>query len=141
MDREPNQSEAQPFEYGTGLTGEGASLFDFERFPLQNFPLATHAETNQTRIREIMGEFELVRAMLDDALHTYRKYALVKGRRAQRLFREVDDWISVDDWEWPFSFINVCEVLDLDPGYIRTGLKLWRQRAHNGDQTIKDSAA
>jgi hypothetical protein len=139
MDREAQQSEAQPFEYG-GATGEG-SFLDFERFPIQNFPLATHAETNQSRIREIMGEFELVRAMLDDALHTYRKYALANGRRAQRLFREVDDWISVDDWDWPFSFVNVCAVLDLDPGYIRTGLRLWRERARDGGQMIKDSAA
>ena len=141
MDREPNQSEAQAPEYGMNLTGEGGSFLDLERFTLQNFPLATHAESNQTRLREIMGEFELVRATLDDAIHTYRKYALAKGRRAQRLFREVDEWISVDDRSWPFSFVNICEVLDLDPGYIRTGLKLWRQRAHDSGQTIEHSAA
>jgi hypothetical protein len=137
MDREGNHSESQSAEYGVGGNGEGGSFLDLERFPLQNFPLASHAESNQTRLREIMGEFELVRATLDDAIHTYRKYALAKGRRAQRLFREVDEWLSADDCSWPFSFVNICEVLDLDANYIRTGLKLWRERA----QTAKQSAA
>jgi hypothetical protein len=136
MDREVNQPESQSAEYGVGAFGEG-SFFEFERFPLQNFPLGTHAEPNQARLREIMGEFELVRATLDDAIHTYRRYAFAKGRRAQRLFREVDEWISAEDWSWPFSFVNICEVLDLDPDYIRTGLKLWRERA----EATKQSAA
>jgi hypothetical protein len=138
MDREVNQSESQAAEYGLG---EGGSFLDLERFPLQNFPLASHAETNQARLREIMGEFELVRATLDDAIHTYRRYAFAKGRRAQRLFREVDEWISADDWSWPFSFVNLCEVLDLDAGYIRTGLKLWRERAESRAETPKQPAA
>jgi hypothetical protein len=134
MDREVNQSESSAGEFG-GF-GE-ASFAEFERFSLQNFPLGSHAESNQARLREVMGEFELVRATLDDAIHTYRRYAFAKGRRAQRLFREVDEWISADDWSWPFSFVNICEVLDLDPDYIRTGLKLWRERA----QAAKQSAA
>jgi hypothetical protein len=141
MDREPNQSESQASEFGLGSLAEGGSFLDLERFPLQTFPLGTNAESNETRVREIMGEFELVRATLADALHTYRKYALAKGRRAQRLFREVDEWISVDDWAWPFSFVNICAVLDLDPSYIRTGLKLWRERAQERAQPTNQSAA
>ncbi|MGH7826300.1 MAG: hypothetical protein ACREQ7_14140 [Candidatus Binatia bacterium] len=133
MDREPNQAESQSAEFGVGETG---SFLDLERFPLQSFPLGTHADSNQARVREIMGEFELVRATLADAIHTYRKYALAKGRRAQRLFREVDEWISVDDWSWPFSFVNICEVLELDPGYIRTGLRLWLEHAEDHTQTM-----
>src|SRR5688572_15830171 len=113
MDREVNQPEAQSAGFDVGAMGESGSFLDLERFPLQTFPLASKAESNQARLRELMGEFELVRATLDDAIHTYRKYALAKGRRAQRLFREVDDWFSAEDWSWPFSFVNICDVLDL----------------------------
>jgi hypothetical protein len=33
-----------------------------------------------------------------------------------------------DDDLWLYSFPNVCQILDLDPDYIRTGLKRWRSR-------------
>lgn len=141
MDREVNQPESQSAEFTAGGMGESGSFLDFERFPLQTFPLASHADSNQARLREIMGEFELVRATLDDAIHTYRKYAMAKGRRAQRLFREVDEWFAAEDWSWPFSFVNICEVLDLDASYIRTGLKLWREHAQGSSQSLKQSAA
>lgn len=31
-------------------------------------------------------------------------------------------WISRNDRTWPFSFINICEALELDPEYIKRGL-------------------
>jgi hypothetical protein len=130
MDQESSQGQALPsFEFTADSGTDAGSLFDFERVSLQNFPLGTHAESNAIRLREIMGEFELVRATLDDAINIYRRYALAKGRRAQRLFREIDEWLAADDWSWPFSFVNICAILDLDPDYIRTGLKMWRERA------------
>jgi hypothetical protein len=141
MDREANQSESHAGDLALGATGDSGSLFEIDRLPFGSFPLASQTESNQTRARELMGEFELMRATLDDAIHTYRKYAHVKGRRAQRLFREVDEWVSAEDYSWPFSFVNICEVLDLDPDYIRTGLRLWRERAQSDPRTVKRSAA
>ena len=32
-----------------------------------------------------------------------------------------------DDSHWPFSFVNICVVLGLEPGYLRQGLKQWHQ--------------
>lgn len=96
-------------------------------FQMTTLPLATHAATNETRRLEVMGEFVLVQAILREAIRTYQKYALRKGTRASRLFREVDEWFSSEDRQWFFSFANVCDVLGLEPTYIRTGLKLWRE--------------
>ncbi|HWO42934.1 MAG TPA: hypothetical protein VNO43_14130 [Candidatus Eisenbacteria bacterium] len=141
MEHEASRPEAQSTDFEFGPAGDRGLFFEFDRFPLQNFPLGVHAESNQTRFREISGEFELVRATLADAVHTYRKYAHAKGRRAQRLFREVEEWIFVDDWSWPFSFRNICEVLELDPDYIRTGLKLWRERTRDQSGAIRQNAA
>jgi hypothetical protein len=95
---------------------------------ISSMPVGIHAATNQTRRMEVMGEFILVQAILREAIRTYQKYAVKKGHRASRLFREVNEWFSSDDRQWFFSFVNVCDILGLEPTYIRTGLKLWRER-------------
>ena len=38
------------------------------------------------------------------------------------------DWIESGEREWPFSYENICEVLGLNPEYIRRGLSKWRQQ-------------
>jgi hypothetical protein len=95
---------------------------------ISSMPVGIHAASNQSRRMEVMGEFILVQAILREAIRTYQKYAVKKGYRASRLFREVNEWFSSDDRQWFFSFVNVCDVLGLEPTYIRTGLKLWRER-------------
>jgi hypothetical protein len=107
---------------------KGADFSDDMIFHMTNYPVASHATSNEMRRLEVMGEFVLVQAILREAIRTYQKFAVRKGTRANRLFREVSDWFSADDRQWFFSFVNVCDVLGLEPTYIRTGLKLWRER-------------
>ena len=95
---------------------------------ISSMPVGIHAASNQSRRMEVMGEFILVQAILREAIRSYQKYAAKKGHRASRLFREVNEWFSSDDRQWFFSFVNICDVLGLEPTYIRTGLKLWRER-------------
>jgi hypothetical protein len=95
---------------------------------ISSMPVGIHAASNQTRRMEMMGEFILVQAVLREAIRTYQKYAQKRGQRASRLFREVNEWFSSEDRNWFFSFVNVCDILGLEPTYIRTGLKLWRER-------------
>jgi hypothetical protein len=77
---------------------------------------------------QMMAEYSLVEAVLREAIREYQKFAGQQGRRSSRLFREVHAWFLEDDRKWDFSFINVCQILDLEPGYIRTGLKMWSDR-------------
>jgi hypothetical protein len=84
-------------------------------------------ESSEAR-RQELGEYGLVEAILREAIREYQKCAGQKGRRNARLFREVHQWFLADDRHWDFSFINVCEILDLEPTYIRTGLEIWRDR-------------
>lgn len=74
------------------------------------------------------GEVALMRAVLEDAIGCFQKQSVKSGRRAQRLAKEAEEWLFTDDPHWPFSFVNICAVLGLDPGYLRLGLKRWRQR-------------
>ncbi len=78
--------------------------------------------------RETSGEVALMRAVLADALLCFQRQFLSSGRRTQRLAQEAEEWFRTDDPHWLFSFVNVCAVLGLDPGYIRMGLRRWQQQ-------------
>ena len=73
-------------------------------------------------------EKALLIALLEDAVESYRKLAGVQDREGREWSHEARDWIFSQDREWIFSFNNVCELLDLDPDYIRRGLRENRMR-------------
>ena len=68
-------------------------------------------------------EKALLIALLEDAVHEYRKYSRARDRDGQARFQEAADWIMADDDTWIFSFRNVCELLGLDPEYVRRGVR------------------
>ena len=78
------------------------------------------------RIR-LQPECRLLWAVLENAIETYMKYATATSRRGQRLFREADEWIGKDETTWLCSFVNICQVLGMDPDYVRGGLTRWRE--------------
>ena len=61
--------------------------------------------------------------MLEDAIDCYLKYCSAKTRRGKRIFTEAAQWIFDRDDDWLFGFDNICEMLKLDPDYIRRVLK------------------
>ena len=80
------------------------------------------------------GERRLMRAVLKDALAILFKYDATQDRRGQRLLAEAQHWIESDDADWPFSFVNVCDALGLDPSCVRERVARCRatQRARAG---------
>ena len=64
--------------------------------------------------RAISPERELALAVMEQALNDLATHRFATRRRAQRLYWEAYDWISADDREWPFSFVNLCSVLGLE---------------------------
>jgi hypothetical protein len=65
-------------------------------------------------------EQRLMAAVLEDAVRELvRPSGAGYGARARRR-AEVELWFESDDVGWPFSFVNVCEALDLDPGGVRS---------------------
>ena len=72
-------------------------------------------------------EKRLMLAVMEDAISTFQKSVRGLTRRQRRLFRETEEWIGSADSRWPFSFENICETLQLNPGYIRRGLRLWKE--------------
>ena len=68
-------------------------------------------------------EIRLIAAVLEDAIDCYLKYCSAKTRRGKRIFAEAAQWIFDRDEDWLFGFENICEMLKLDPDYIRRVLK------------------
>ncbi len=77
----------------------------------------------------VRGEKHLMLAVLEDALDCFQKYAFARETHARQLFSEAYDWIHSDDREWPFSFANICETLEINPQYLRRGLERWKRQA------------
>jgi transposase-like protein len=74
------------------------------------------------------GEKRLILSVLEDAVECYMKCIDATSNKGQRLFREADEWINLEDKHWVFSFDNVCDMLDINPEYMRRGLKRWKER-------------
>jgi hypothetical protein len=72
------------------------------------------------------GEKRLILSVLEDAVECYMKCIEAATSKGQRLFRDADEWINHQDKRWVFSFDNVCEMLDIDPEYMRLGLRKWK---------------
>ena len=68
-------------------------------------------------------EIKLIAAVLEDAIDCYLKYCSAKSRRGKRIFAEAAQWILDRDDDWLFGFDNICEMLKLDPNYIRRVVK------------------
>jgi hypothetical protein len=75
----------------------------------------------------VEGERRLMLAVLEDAVDSYRKYALARDPREQACFLEAREWFLSDDRSWLFAFENVCDVLEMNPDYLRGGLDKWRR--------------
>ena len=73
------------------------------------------------------GLVALMAAILEDAVECFWKQFVSTKRRDIRLAREAEEWFLSNSDASPFSFTNICMVLGMDPNYIRTGLKRWRQ--------------
>lgn len=76
----------------------------------------------------LQPEKRLMLAVLEDAVGTFQKFALAHDRRAQRIFTETEEWFASSDRDWPYSFGNIAEALNLEPEVLREGLWRWRDR-------------
>jgi hypothetical protein len=72
------------------------------------------------------GEKRLILSVLEDAVECYMKCIEAATSKGQRLFRDADEWINHHDKHWVFSFDNVCDMLNIDPEYMRAGLRKWK---------------
>jgi hypothetical protein len=101
--------------------GSGAGLFEPDiLLPNQYFAAFR-------RGRAVEGERRLMLAVLEDAVDSYRKYALARDPREQACFLDAREWFLSGDRSWLFAFENICDVLEMNADYLRSGLDKWRR--------------
>ena len=74
------------------------------------------------------GQRRLMIAVLEDAIECFQKYTGAKDNRSRQLGSEAEEWFLTDDPDWLFSFVNVCETLDINPEFLRQGLFAWKEK-------------
>ena len=79
------------------------------------------------------GEQRLMAAVLEDAIALHFKRippGTAKQRpKFQQDKREAEHWLRSNDRASVFSFLQICEALDLDPQSLRRGLRMLHEQA------------
>jgi len=75
-----------------------------------------------SRSGAVSPERALALSVVQEALNDLIKYRYSKRRRGQRLYWEAYAWVSGNDREWPYSFVNICESVGLPVEAIREQL-------------------
>jgi len=68
--------------------------------------------------RPAMPEARLARAVLDDAIDVVLE-PMRLSRAARKLRKRTEEWLASDETTWPYSFLNICHALAVDPAWVR----------------------
>lgn len=80
------------------------------------------APATEPREREASAETVLAAAVLKLAFEDLQRNRDATEARRRRAFRDAYVWIASNERRWPFSFLNVCDMLDLSPARLRAKL-------------------
>jgi len=77
--------------------------------------------TIDTRICE-RAQRELAMSVLKQAAQDLRRFRGAVAAVEREIYLDAYSWVASDDCSWPFSFSNVCRVLDHEPFRLREEL-------------------
>lgn len=86
-------------------------------------------------------EKALMLAVLEDAIRCFQEYFRTTRARPRMLSRQAERWIRTRDWDWPFSFNNVCDALGIDPDCMRDALLRMKYEQLMAEQRPRTSQA
>ncbi|MGB6313504.1 MAG: hypothetical protein WBG13_13230, partial [Pseudolabrys sp.] len=71
-------------------------------------------KTNNTYIFD-QSPRELAAGVLKQAAEDLRRFHGATSKVERELYLDADSWVMSDDCSWPFSFPNVCRLLNRAP--------------------------
>jgi hypothetical protein len=74
----------------------------------------------------VEGERRLFIAVLEDAIHSFQRYAMASDIQGQARFREAEEWLMEPDTGALISFEYICEMYGFETESIRSHLRRWR---------------
>src|SRR4051794_35810043 len=60
--------------------------------------------------------------VLRQAAYDLRRFRNATSGVERQLYLDAYDWVTTDDFSWPYSFVNICRSLDLAPEAARREL-------------------
>lgn len=99
-------------------------------FQVDTLAATQYHDTYRRKIPQ-QPEIRLMLAVLEDSVNCFQDNIFAVNKKRIQLFKEAEDWFMSDDTSWIFSFVSICSLLQLEPGYFRQGLNRWaaKQRA------------
>jgi len=71
----------------------------------------------------LRGELRLLWAVLEDGIECYLHHGAHPSAGRRKLFQEAKAWIDATEGEDLCSFTGLCRVFQIDPSYLRRGLR------------------
>jgi hypothetical protein len=68
------------------------------------------------------AEKGLAVGVLKQAAYDLRRFRAATRGANRELYLDAQSWITAHDFSWPYSFMNVCKLLNLCPDVVRTEL-------------------
>ena len=65
-------------------------------------------------------EKHMAGGVLKQAAYDLRRFRGATNRAKRELYLDAYSWITAHDFSWPYSFVNVCKLLDVCPEVVRT---------------------
>ena len=67
-------------------------------------------------------EVALAKGVLIQAKQDLRRFRGARDPIDREMYRDACRWVALDNSTWPYSFLNVCEALNLRPDVLRNHL-------------------
>ena len=95
-------------------------------------------------------EKDLALGVLKQAARDLRRFHSATKGVKQELYLDAYSWVSANDFLWPYSFVNVCKLLNVCPEVVRaeifadaslSWLNYWTKRAGNVSRRVRATFA
>jgi len=95
-------------------------------------------------------EKDLALGVLKQAARDLRRFHSATKGVKQELYLDAYSWVTANDFLWPYSFVNVCKLLNVCPEVVRaeifadaslSWLVYWTKRASNVSRRVRASFA
>src|SRR5262245_31862164 len=116
---ELTKQTADTFDASPANPSAGAPAFPWK----QDLVAAGEYFDNLRSRTQLEPEKELLLAVLQDGIQCFRDNLHARSEEKTALCHEARAWIFGNDSGWLFSFLSICDLLDMDPEYIRQALR------------------
>ena len=153
-------SLSNQFVFPAGFTNQNSGHNPLLRMSREQLAAFLNAESGNARSAHFSSppieptpptaEKGLAVGVLKQAAYDLRRYRTATKPADRELYLDAHSWVTAYDSSWPYSFMNVCKLLDLCPEVVRADLladaalgpfHYWIRRAGRISRKLRSSVA